>query len=82
MYCRCSKSTCEKIRKELRDAGALNIEEGKQFRNECSLYLIAANVSVYITEIYRQPSIRMLQFYVRDEPGCLAEALKAFQVCD
>ena len=35
-----------------------------------------------LTEVYRQPSTRMLQFYVRDEPGGLAEALKAFRVSE
>ena len=34
----------------------------------------------FMAEDYIKPSTKMLQFFVKDEPGALAEALKAFQV--
>lgn len=31
-------------------------------------------------EVYAEPSVRTLQFFVRDEPGALAKALAVFRV--
>lgn len=67
----------KKVTKGLRKAGAINVDVGKfNFRNFCRNF----NARCLPTEFNIKPTSRTLQFFVKDEAGTLAEALKTFRV--